>query len=220
MSSKEKRKAELQIQLNKLSHLFIYIKESYLYAEYFHNPETKEEKDLLQDNVYYYHFLFINHILFRNVVIELAKIFRVKGNDKFTISKFIMAFKNDGIYGDLGIDKDSIKSWETELENNRETIAFILTLRDELYAHTDGKDFDYNSIDLSFVQIKKLIDLGEKILMHMYAVIFNAHFNFNSPKFERDRFPILKVLAIGEEKRKSDIIKETNEAMQQYKNRW
>ena len=41
--------------------------------------------------------------------------------------------------------------------------------------------------------------------MHMYAVIFNAHFNFNSPKFEKDKFPILKVLAIGEEKRKSDI---------------
>jgi len=89
INSKEKRQAELKVQLNKFAHLFMIAKESYLYAEYFHNPETKDEIELLQNDIYYYHFRFINHILFKNLVIELAKIFSRKKNDKFRIGNLV-----------------------------------------------------------------------------------------------------------------------------------
>jgi len=64
INSKGKKQAELKVQLNKFAHLFMIAKESYLYTEYFHNPETKDEIELLQNDIYYYHFRFINHILF------------------------------------------------------------------------------------------------------------------------------------------------------------
>jgi hypothetical protein len=64
-----------------------------------------------------------------------------------------------------------------------------------------------------------LIDLGEKIIKQLYSELFQIGFDFESQKFERTRFPILKVLAIGEEKRKNDIFKAARESIEQYKNR-
>ncbi len=219
MNGKEKRKIELKEKLNKIAHLFMITKESYLYAEYFHNPETKEEKEILNDLVYYYHFRFINHILFKNTVIELAKLFSSRSTDKFRIGKLIENFKRDGQFGDFGINESSLKIWESYLTKYKGSIDFILKLRDELYAHTDEKEFDYNSIDLSFIKLKELIDLGEKIIKQLYSELFQIGFYFESQKFERTRFPILKVLAIGEEKRKSDISKAAIESIEQHKNK-
>ena len=218
MNCKEKRQAELKVQLDKLAHLFMIAKESYLYAEYFHNPETKGEKEILQNDIYYYHFRFINHILFKNSVIELAKIFSRKKNDKFRIAKFLDGFKKDGQFGDLGIGIELIQLWEIELTNNNKIIETIIKFRDELYSHTDDKEIDYSVFDLSFIKIKELLDLAEKILWNVYSIIFQANFIFNSPKFERERFPILKVLAIGEEKRKNDVYKEATKSIQRHKN--
>lgn len=218
MNSKEKRQAELKVQLDKFAHLFMIAKESYLYAEYFHNPETKDEIELLQNDIYYYHFRFINHILFKNLVIELAKNFSRKKNDKFRIGKFLNGFKKDGQFGDLGIGIELIQVWESELESNNKVIETIIKFRDELYSHTDDKEIDYDVFDINFIKIKELLDFAEKIICNIFSILFQTHFISNSPKFERERFPILKVLAIGEEKRKNDVYKEATESIRRHKN--
>lgn len=218
INSKEKRQAELKVQLDKFAHLFMIAKESYLYAEYFHNPETKDEIELLQNDIYYYHFRFINHILFKNLVIELAKIFSRKKSDKFRIAKFLNGFKKDGQFGDLGIGIELIQVWEIELESNNKVIETIIKFRDELYSHTDDKEIDYDVFDINFIKIKELLDFAEKIIRNIFSILFQTHFISNSPKFERERFPILKVLAIGEEKRKNDVYKEATESIRRHKN--
>lgn len=218
INSKGKRQAELKVQLNKFAHLFMIAKESYLYAEYFHNPETKDEIELLQNDIYYYHFRFINHILFKNLVIELAKIFSRKKNDKFRIGKFLNGFKKDGQFGDLDIGIELIQVWESELESNNKVIETIIKFRDELYSHTDDKEIDYDVFDINFIKIKELLDFAEKIICNIFSILFQTHFISNSPKFERERFPILKILAIGEEKRKNDVYKEATESIRRHKN--
>jgi hypothetical protein len=80
---KERKKIELRTKLDKVAHLFMIAKESYLYAEYFHNPDTAQERAILNDSVYYYHFRFICHILFKNSIIKLAKLFGRRGSEKF-----------------------------------------------------------------------------------------------------------------------------------------
>ena len=62
-------------------------------------------------------------------------------------------------------------------------ISDRVKFRDELYSHTDDKEIDYSVFDLSFIKIKELLDLAEKILWNVYSIIFQANFIFNSPKF-------------------------------------
>jgi hypothetical protein len=213
----EDKKEILRIQLDKLCHLFMLAKESFLYAEYFHNPETNEEKELINDTVYFYHFRFLNHILFRNTVIEFAKIYSDRNTDKLRLRKFISYFKQDGQYGDLGYPNELITATETKLLEFELEINAILKLRDELYAHTDTKDFDYDSLGIEFIRLAELLEVAQIFIGNVYSIIFDAHMIFDSPKFDRKRFPILKVLAKGEAKRKEDIYSEARASLSSYK---
>lgn len=213
----ENKREVLLIQLNKLCHLFMMAKESFLYTEYFHNPETKEEKDIMNDTVFYYHFRFLNHILFRNTIIEFAKIFSDRKTDKLRLTKFISYFKSDGHYSDLGFPVQILLVLEAELVNFKVEIDTMLKLRDELYAHTDTREFDYNSVDINFNRIAELLQLAQNFIGDIYSKIFETHMIFDSPKFERNKFPILKVLALGEIKRKKDIVSRAINSISSFK---
>jgi AbiU2 len=211
------KKEALRTQLDKFLHLFMLAKESFLYTEYFHNPETPEERELLNDTVYFLHFRFINHILFRNTVIELAKIYSNKGADKLRLSKFIANLKRDGQYGDLGVTKDSIEEIESCLIEFKSEIDNIITLRDELYAHTDTKEFEYDSLGIELNRLDSLLKRTELFIGQVYSVIYQSDIIFESPKFDRKRFPILKVLALGETKRKEEIFSVARASLSSYK---
>ena len=208
---------ELKAQLIKLVNVYSITKTSYVYAEYFHNPLTTEERKIMQDPVYASHFNFINHVLFRNLVVEMSKLFSNRSSDKFRLSKFINGLKKEGQYYQLRFEQTLLLAWETALAANKTTIDLIIKIRDELYSHTDGKEEDYNELDINFTDLKKLMDLGENIIGHFFSFFFSADFDFTVPIFERERFPILKVLAIGEEKRKKDIMDEAIRGMNSYK---
>ena len=49
--------------------------------------------------------------------------------------------------------------------------------------------------DLSFEQIKHLINITEEIVSKIYSVIFESHALMESPIFERDRFHEIEILA-------------------------
>lgn len=202
----ENLKTELHIKLEKILHVYMLAQEAYLYTEYFHNPKTKEELDLVIDSPHAINLSTIMHLMFRTVIVEVSKLYSRSENDKFQLEKFINSLSPSGHYRKVGVSVAHIEEWKNLLLEQESVINNILTLRSKLYAHTDNPIMDYNHIDISFKKIKTLLDIAANILTEIYLDIFDTGLDMNSPTFDRERFIILKLLAKAEKQRQADII--------------
>ncbi len=196
---------ELYDKLDKISRIYIFAQEAYLYTEYFHNPNTKEELDLVVSSPHSNALFIIMHLMFRTLIIEVSKLFSRSDNDKFQIEKFIQSLSPSGHFRKIGISTDHIDQWKQQLINNQKSIDNILLLRSKLYAHTDNPMTDYNYIDISFKEIKQLLDVAGNILKNIYNDVFQTGLSLDSPGFDRQRFIILKLLANAEAERQKEI---------------
>jgi len=202
----ENLKKELGVKLEKILHVFIFAQEAYLYTEYFHNPETQEELDLVTKSPHNSNLSTIMHLMFRTVIIEVSKLYSRSENDKFQLERFIASLSPSGHFGRIGISTVHIRVWEKLLIDNKTVIDNILLLRSKLYAHTDNPMTNYSEIDISFKEIKTLLDIAEEILKSIYLDIFDTGLLTDSPTFDRPRFMILKLLAKAEKERQEEII--------------
>ncbi len=198
-------KRELELKLEKILHVYIFAQEAYLYTEYFHNPDTKEELDLVTNSPLSRDILKIMHLMFRTLISEVSKLFSHSEMDKFRLESFIKSIAPSGHFRKIGISVNHVEFWEEQLNKNKDIIDTILLLRSKLYAHTDNPLTDYNDIDISFKQIKSLLDLAATILKGIYRDIFDNDLLTHSPSFDRSRFGILKLLAKAEKERQDEI---------------
>ncbi|MDN3586884.1 hypothetical protein QWY86_09410 [Pedobacter aquatilis] len=200
-------KAELGVKLEKILHVYIFAQEAYLYTEYFHNPDTIEELDLLTKSPHTSNLSTIMHLMFRTVIVEVSKLYSRSDNDKFQLENFINSLSSSGHFKKLKISAEHVGKWKNLLSDNKHIIDNILTLRSKLYAHTDNPMISYNNeIDISFKEIKILLDICSEILKNIYHDVFNTHLLTDSPTFDRERFLILKSLARGEKDRQEEIV--------------
>jgi len=200
-----KMKEELQIKLEKLLHVYIFAKEAYLYTEYFHNPETKDELDLITNSPHKSNLSTIMHLMFRTLIVEVSKLYSRSENDKFQLEKFIDSLSPSGYFRKINVSQTHIAAWKKLLVDNKATIDNVLLLRDKLYAHTDNPLKDYNEIEISFKEIKILLDIADEILKSIYHDVFNTGLMTDAVTFERERFIILKLLAKAEKGRLNEI---------------
>ncbi|MGM0582085.1 MAG: hypothetical protein ACQETL_15485 [Bacteroidota bacterium] len=198
-------KEELKIKLDKLLHVYILAKEAYLYTEYFHNPETKEEMDLITVSPHKGNLSTIMHLMFRTLIVEVSKLYSRSNNDKFQIGKFINSLCPSGHFRAINVSQAKINTWKNLLVDNKTTIDNVLLLRDKMYAHTDNPLISYNEIDISFKEIKVLLDIADEILKSIYHDIFNTELMTDALTFDRERFSILKLLAKAEKERQIEI---------------
>jgi len=181
-------------------------KECYQYSYYMHKPETPGELEYLK---YSQHFQFIRHILWRNTVIELCKLFsKSSGRDKFNIFHFIGKLKKDGHFRSFDVDATKITDWESRLDANKETIEKLLILRDKVYAHTDRMNKNPDDLTPTFEAVKQLIDIVENVIQEIYATVFETHAMMETPLFNRNRFDIVKVLADAKNTRLQPLLDE------------
>lgn len=199
-------KRELEIKLEKICHVYIFVQEVYLYTEYFHNPDTKEELELVINSAHSRHLHKIMHFMFRSLVSEISKLFSRSENDKFRLESFINSLSSTGHFRNLNVSNEKVKFWQDQLASNKDSIDNIILLRSKLYAHTDNPLTDFTNIDISFKEIKSLLDLASIILKEIYSDIFQSHLITDSPSFDRKGFGILKLLAKAENERKLEII--------------
>ncbi|MGN6341197.1 MAG: hypothetical protein ACTHML_09560 [Ginsengibacter sp.] len=197
---------ELKEKLDKILHVYIFAQETYLYTEYFHNPETQEERELVFHSAHSNDLSTIMHLMFRTLVVETSKLFSRSINDKFQLEKLISALSPSGHFRKAGIPITHIESWRKQLLDNNETIENILLIRDKLYAHTDNPLADYNEIDISFKKIKVLLGIAANILYTVFHDLYDTELILDSPGFDRHRFGILKLLAKAETERKQEIV--------------
>jgi hypothetical protein len=204
------KKEELGKKLEQVLHVYMFAQDAYLYTEYFHNPSSKEELELVMNSPHSPELSVIMHLMFRTLVVETSKLFSRSDNDKFQLTKFIESLSSNGYFGDLGISKEQIEKWEYRLEKSNETINETLLLRDKIYAHTENPLADYSEIDISFKKIKHLLDLAKDIISNVYSELFDTGVIFDSPTFDKERFGILTLLAKAEAQRTKEIFDKYN----------
>ncbi|MDR3058192.1 MAG: hypothetical protein LBU84_08635 [Prevotella sp.] len=196
-------KEEFKKKLSAISHVYIMAQEAYLYTEYFHNPNTKEELDFVVKSN---QLRMIMHLMFRTMVNEVSKLFSYSQNDKYRLMGLVKSLSNDGYYGKLGMSMQYIQAWEQEFIDNKEIIDNILILRNKVYAHTDSSLIDYNEIDITFKQIKILLGLADDIIKKLYILIFDTGLDSTSPTFDKERFILLKLMVKGENQRQEELL--------------
>ena len=188
-------KNEIKQEIWGIWEILILARECFEYSNYLYHPDTKEESEYLS---FSQDFDFIRHILWRMTIIEFSKLFQP---DRFNLKHFIHKLKKAGHFSKAGINDETINKWEAELLNNEKTIANIITLRNKIYAHSDLKKDDYNTIQITFQEIAKLIVIVENVIREIYLIVFEADTEMATIVFDKNNFDIIKILA--DEKRKS-----------------
>jgi Holliday junction resolvase len=97
--------------------------------------------------------------------------------------------------GGLGIDDNTIKKWEMDLSSHQALIDRVVGLRDQVYAHTDSNAKDLDKVDITFEDVKKLIEFAEEIIQEIHSAILGVEARLFPPVFEAETFDIIKILA-------------------------
>jgi hypothetical protein len=193
-------------KIQRLSELTVMTQEIYLYTEYFHKPNTSAELELYKDKVHGPHLRFIGHILYRNLIIELHKLFNVSKNDKLNILGIINEANKLGLTNSIKLDLQILKQFEERINNENACLEVIRTLRNKIYAHTDIIQIEDFELDISFKEINKLIDIAKEVVQYLYLAFLNSSFIFYPLNFERDRFILFETLLRGEKERFKEIV--------------
>jgi hypothetical protein len=190
---------ELNKEIGEIWHILTYAKGFYEYASYLHNPSSNEELEYLQRSE---DFRFISHSLWRMAIVELAKLFSTSESHRFNLAKFINKLGKGEHFGNLGISADTIQAWKDAISEQELQINGVVILRNKIYAHTDADYRNFRTLDISFSDLRQLIDIVEKVIKEIHLNILGSEVDMTSPFFDKGRFNIIKVLA----KEKSDRI--------------
>ncbi|WP_422860972.1 hypothetical protein ACOKFD_09390 [Flagellimonas sp. S174] len=197
-------KTEIKENILAIWKISILSKKCLKYSYYLHKPDSPEELDYLNNSR---DFEFVRHIMWRNAVIELSKL--VSGSskrDKYNIFHFIKKLKKDQYFGGFGIAEEKIKDWENRLEENRETINIVLSLRDKVYGHTDNKKSKENLDTPTFEKTEKLLQIIDNVIQEIYLTVFDSHADIESSHIYENLSGIIKILAAEKKSRRDGLM--------------
>lgn len=193
------KKEEVKENILAIWKIAILARKCYQYSYYLHKPETSEELEYLNHSK---DFQFIRHILWRNTVIELSKLFNSSPKrDKYNIFHFINKLKRNQYFGEFGVSQEKINSWEDGLKDNESLIVKVLLLRDKVYGHTDGESFKKNLDAPTFAETEKLLKIIEDVIREIYFFIFDAEAIIETPFVKKDPSDIIKILSAEKKSR-------------------
>ena len=182
------KKEQLKNDLDKISKSIITFLQSFEFCYYLNYP--KSENNLDEKHLNYItnsgFFSFSRYALWRVTILELHKLTNDnKETEKYNLHHLLRKLKKGGIYQSLKIDELKIDEWQTELNNQMESIEQVGKLRFKLYAHTDHnyKNVIDNS-ELTLKATEELINVLVKIIFEVYSIVFDTHFEFK-PIHER-----------------------------------
>lgn len=201
------KKKAFKDRFERFTEIFLFTREVYYRAEYLYNPASEEEKRYLHIAPERQEILFIRHLLFRSLVIELCKIFSDNENEKFNVFKLLRGLQKDGHFKSLKVDENEIYKYEKALCKHKTTIENIVTLRNQYYAHHDDTVTDLDLLEVGFPTISELLEIIERFIKFVFFNIFDADSDLSSPTFERDKYLILSQLADASKRRTEAIAK-------------
>ena len=190
----QKRKEELENELEQRMYILVTAKQCLLFAKDLRFSNDEKLNNFLQSSA---RFRFIHTVLWKQSVIELAKLFSNSNNtQKFNIHCLISRLEDSGHYACLKFSKVAIQSWRDKITQSESKIKVVLDLRDKLYAHTDP-NFEVNILDApTFEEVEQLIQIIEDIIQEIEGTVFNTGFTLDHLPHYDDRFvKMLKELA-------------------------
>ena len=202
------KKEELQKNILSIWKILGNCTESYQFCKYLYSPETPDEKQYIENSRY---FKYIRHILWRNSVIELSKLFSIsKRRDKYNISHFINKLRREGHFKIFQIDAHKIYDWESALATNKPIIDNLLILRDKVYAHTDVFNANESLNGLTFQEMEILIYLVEDIIREIYRSVYGSDVDLRTPLFSAGNFKLINYLIEHKEFKAKELIERLN----------
>lgn len=192
----------LQSKLVHVWHTYIFAQEVYYYTEYLHNPQTNAEKEVLISDFPGGDIRFILHIMFRSVIIEVCKLYKESIKEKSTLASLLNSVSG------TAVSDTFIAESQNAIRDNKNVIDYMFLLRDKAYAHSDNTFIDFNKINITFNQIKQLLDLAYGIIRHIGEVLFETHYVNDTIRFDRNRFILLDLIAKADNKRRDDLLLE------------
>ncbi|HEY4289899.1 MAG TPA: hypothetical protein VGN00_22515 [Puia sp.] len=185
-------KEELSNEIKEIWKIVLLAKDFYNCAFYFQNGSSSDDEKFLRDSR---PFQFFAHGFWRLTIIELTKLFSMSESHRFNVPKFVGKLGKDGHFAALNISSELICRWQQSLEDFQPKIESIVVLRNKLYAHTDRMKPDTSQMDLSFQDVKHLLDLGRQIVQDIYQSILGAEASMDSPFLEKTDLNFISILA-------------------------
>lgn len=168
---------DLEEIIEAINHIYFSAKVSFSDAEYLYIPDNEEEKKVANEN------LFIHRIrisCWRNVVLELCKLFLNRDNEHFNLFRFLRCLQTEykNISQEKGVSDDKIDSWIAEL-NHFKVVTIVKKLkiiRDKQIAHTDiDSKSDINQVKVTFKETHEIFNVTERILGDVISTYLNAY---------------------------------------------
>jgi hypothetical protein len=164
-------------------------------CNYFENPNNSYSKNILDRWIF---FRAVKYSFEFTLIIELCKLFQNKGEtdpkttknytQKYNINKFVNILINSHKslkYKDK-LTKELIKKWSDRLnsEETKNSIKYIETIRDKLFAHTDNLDgYFQHPVRINLSKIEYLLNVIKDILMDIYSFVYDSDLVINEVSF-------------------------------------
>jgi hypothetical protein len=188
-------KKELEERIEAIKNIYFSAKVSFSDAEYLYLPDTEEEKKIAAEN------LFVHRIrisCWRNVVLELCKLYLDSDNEHFNLFKFLRNLKSEykGISQTNQVSDEKIDSWIQELTHYKvvEIVKRLKTIRDKHIAHTDiDSKSNNNQVRVTFKETREIFEVTEKLLSEIISSYLNGYQIFDIAGTEKAGH-ILKII--------------------------
>ncbi|MDM1536375.1 hypothetical protein [Myroides odoratimimus] len=197
-------KEQFKIKLENILNIIGMTNEFYNFTYHFHHYKNEDEKDFIYSGPHSQQMAFIRYSLFRNTIIELAKLYSESDNDKYNLNKLLKDCL-DGFSAQLKIPREYLISFKKVLDENNNLIKRIQNVRSNFYAHSKDYRLDVQ-FDISFEEVKFLIQFAEHLLNYIYEFLYDTEIDFNSSL--SDRLSFIPLMVEGEKQRIDSIYKE------------
>ena len=157
----------------------------YLYCYHLHKPKSQFEQEYLFHSRF---FKITKHIFWRTLVIEIAKLYSNRDNDKYNIQKLLRNLSERGQFRNANFDKEILEAWSCVIKQNETVINILLGLRDKYYGHTDSPE-EKAKVDhewLTIEQVEPLIKMAEDVISKVHSNVFDSAADCRGEFDERD----------------------------------
>ena len=181
----QERKEELREKIDQIVYILVVAKQCLLFSKDLRFSDDEKLDTFLKGSG---HFTFIHTSLWKQCVVELAKLFSKSEGQKFNVHRLMTQLGSSGHFGCLGFDKGAIQAWQNRITENQDKIEVILKLRDKVYAHTDP-GFEVHTLDVpTFKDIEQLIQIVEQVVQEVNRKVFNTTLILEHLPHYDDRF--------------------------------
>lgn len=168
------KKTEFKKDFERINKVFFLSRESYLVLRELYRTEDNSEYVIkVKSKNSFFTLTKVNY--WRVIVLQISKLFFERG--PFNILKFLGKCDEGNYYSSLNLDTKFINEKLEFITSKKYILADIKTQRDKIIAHEDSNNVGLvNNVTLD--EIGDLLDFCKDIIFHIYAEIYDSHFDF------------------------------------------